>query len=257
MISLDTHTLVESYLDWWGDIGLAAPASDQQVSWLAPPAAPVVSAPPSDAQPAQRMEQPQRPAPQAVAEAAPQKAQKFNALSEFDAWAATPGNLPFAHWSPRPALPFGPADAPIMLIGDFPEEHDCREGRLFSGEQGSLLEAMLKAIDLDLLAQRCAAISLSRPPSPRFDSATLQVLRPLLDHQIALVRPKVLLILGARSAGALTGRAVVPDPDSQPDFNHLTSNITPYITYHPRELIARPQLKRHAWEVLKRLRTQL
>ena len=257
MISLDTHTLVESYLDWWGDIGLSSPASDQQVSWLTPPVTHAAPPPQSDGAPTQRLAQtPQVPVEPTVAPSGG-KAPKFSTLAEFDSWAATPGNLPFAHWSPRPALPHGPADAPIMLIGDFPEEQDCREGRLFSGEQGDLLAAMLKAIDLDVAEQRFTAITLNRPPSPRFDSATLSVLTPLLEQQIALVRPKALLILGARSAGALTGRAVVPDPDGQPDVNHSTSNITPYITYHPRELIARPQLKRHAWEVLKRLRTQL
>ena len=180
----------------------------------------------------------------------------FASLAEFDHWAAA-GTVPFAHWSPRPALPSGPETPDIMVISDYPEIADCMSGQLFSGEQGALVAAMLKAIDLDFSAQRTAAISFTRPPTQRLDPQVFAVLGPLLHQQIALAKPRSILILGTRAAGILTGRPHVPEPDAQPQADLKIGKITPFVTYHPRELIARPQLKRHAWEVLKRLRKEL
>lgn len=253
MISMNTQALVESYLDWWGAAGLTAPARDERISWFAAPIAATRAV--------DRVTPHPIPQQQSVVTAPPKEhgadALNFADIAAFDAWIAQPGNAPFAHWSQRLALPYGPANPDIMLVSDYPEDDDCRAGRLFSGEQGALLQAMLKAIDLDLAGQRCAAISCSRPPSQRFDSASISVLQPVVEQQITLVKPRVLLLLGARSSAVLTGRAVVPAPDDQPDINHQAGTVKTFMTYHPRELLARPQLKRHAWEVLKRMRKYL
>ncbi len=179
-------------------------------------------------------------------------------LAAFDAWLAAAQAKAFRQYSPHPALPSGPEKPQIMLISDFPDESPDVSGLpgqpLFGGEQGRLVAAMLAAIGLDITAQRLASIAMTRPLARRLSATDIAALLPLLHKQIALVQPKSLLLLGSHTSDAMLGRSFIPPAENQPFFNHINPKTAIFAIHHPRMLLERPQLKRHAWEVLKRIK---
>jgi len=97
--------------------------------------------------------------------------------------------------------------ARLLLVGEAPgaEEEAC--GRPFVGRSGRLLEAMLAAADLS--SERdlyIANVIKCRPPGNRKPSrAEIEACRPWLERQIALVRPRLVLLVGATALEALLG----------------------------------------------------
>jgi DNA polymerase len=69
---------------------------------------------------------------------------------------------------------------------------------------------------------------------------------PFLHRQIALVRPKVLLALGATAAEAMLG---VKKPLGDVRLRvHEWNGIPLIVTYHPAALLRNPNWKRPAWD---------
>ncbi|MCB2263115.1 MAG: uracil-DNA glycosylase [Candidatus Thiosymbion ectosymbiont of Robbea hypermnestra] len=153
----------------------------------------------------------------------------------------------------------GNRQADLMIIGEAPGADEDRQGEPFVGRAGQLLNLMLAAIGLQREQVFIANILKCRPPQNR-DPRPEEAFRcsPYLMRQIALVRPRVLLLVGRISAqklletdrpiGKLRGRWFVFGPDETP----LT------VTYHPAYLLRSPDQKAKAWqdliEVARRLR---
>ncbi len=101
----------------------------------------------------------------------------------------------------------GNPNARLLLVGEAPgaEEEAC--GQPFVGRSGRLLEAMLAAAGLD--SERdlyIANVIKCRPPGNRKPSRTeIETCRPWLERQIALVRPQLVLLVGATALEALLG----------------------------------------------------
>ena len=101
----------------------------------------------------------------------------------------------------------GNPNARLLLVGEAPgaEEESC--GQPFVGRSGRLLEAMLAAAGLD--SERdlyIANVIKCRPPGNRKPSRTeIEACRPWLERQIDLVRPQLVLLVGATALEALLG----------------------------------------------------
>ena len=101
----------------------------------------------------------------------------------------------------------GNPNARLLLLGEAPgaEEEAC--GQPFVGRSGRLLEAMLAAAGLD--SERdlyIANVIKCRPPGNRKPSRTeIKACRPWLERQIDLVRPQLVLLVGATALEALLG----------------------------------------------------
>ena len=101
----------------------------------------------------------------------------------------------------------GNPNARLLLVGEAPgaEEEAC--GQPFVGRSGRLLEAMLAAAGLD--SERdlyIANVIKCRPPGNRKPSRTeIEACGPWLERQIALVRPQLVLLVGATALEALLG----------------------------------------------------
>jgi DNA polymerase len=101
----------------------------------------------------------------------------------------------------------GNPNARLLLVGEAPgaEEEAC--GQPFVGRSGRLLEAMLAAAGLD--SERdlyIANVIKCRPPCNRKPSRTeIEACRPWLERQITLVRPQLVLLVGATALEALLG----------------------------------------------------
>ncbi|HDP90503.1 MAG TPA: uracil-DNA glycosylase [Thioalkalivibrio sp.] len=146
----------------------------------------------------------------------------------------------------------GNPDADWLVIGEAPGAEEDRRGEPFVGRAGQLLDAMLAAIALDRQQAYIANILKCRPPNnrdPRPEEAAN--CRPWLDRQIALIHPKLILVVGRIAAQALLGTDA-PLASLRGQVHRLPGTGLPVIvTYHPAYLLRTPKDKRKAWADLK------
>lgn len=191
----------------------------------------------------------------AAAEAAATVADLGRAVAAFDgcALSRTAKNTVFADGNPG---------ADLMLIGEAPGAEEDRQGLPFVGKAGQLLDRMLAAIGRDRTSAYITNVLFWRPPGNRTPSAEeVALCRPFVDRHIALVRPRVLVCVGAISAKSLLGRSAgitrlrgnwytVTVPG-------LAAPIAATAIFHPAFLLRQPGRKREAWRDLLAIRDRL
>jgi DNA polymerase len=109
----------------------------------------------------------------------------------------------------------GPQDAELMLVGEQPGDREDLAGRPFVGPAGRVLDDALAAagIDRDGLYVTNAVKHFKwrargkRRIHDKPNRAEVAACRPWLDGELAAVRPRVLVLLGATAAQALLGPA--------------------------------------------------
>ena len=149
---------------------------------------------------------------------------------------------------------FGVGDirAPWFVVGEAPGADEDRAGEPFVGRAGQLLNSMLRAIGLKREQVFIANVLKCRPPHNRDPQAseTGECL-PYLERQIALVRPKLLLVVGRIAAHNLL-HTTTPLGRLRQQVHHFGASRVPLVvTYHPAYLLRSPADKRKAWEDLK------
>ena len=151
-------------------------------------------------------------------------------------------------------LGVGAKNAPWLLIGEGPGADEDQQGEPFVGPAGKLLDAMLTAIELKRGREvYIANVVKCRPPGNRTPTAEeAQACAPLLDRQIELIQPKLMLALGKIAAVRLTqSEASVASLRGQLHGYTLQSRLIPVVaTYHPAYLLRNPPDKVKAWEDL-------
>ena len=142
----------------------------------------------------------------------------------------------------------GNRNADWLIIGEAPGADEDRQGEPFVGRAGQLLNAMLKAIDLDREQVYIANILKCRPPGnrdPRPEEAASCT--PYLWRQIELIQPRLILALGRVAAQRLlqSGSNLAR---LRGRVHQLEATGTPVIvTYHPAYLLRSPGEKGKAW----------
>ena len=248
--------LAESICDWWSLVGVDALVGDAPAGWLV--------APPANDGAATRAKRPDRAEPeppplpivlqpQNPPEAAEPKAPAVfpEAWNEFQHWLAHDGDVPGSQWDANRVLPVGEAGAPLMLMTAWPEIDDQRDGVLFSGPAGQLLDAMLRAIGISRGECYTASLAVTRPAGGRCDGAEAAELDRLLWHHLRLAKPARLLLIGS---DILRMAAATPLPDARGkllDINQDGVKVEAVAVAHPAMLLARPAQKAAAWDSLK------
>jgi DNA polymerase len=225
-----------SALAWLASAGADVIVEDRPRNWLAAPvarAAPVIQAPPRADAPATTTPRPAPALPADITDLAGLQA----ALSAF----SHPLRQPTA-----PQLLIGATDSRLLVLLDQPDPADAPASHL--------LTRMLAAIGLD--ATSCATGHLlpwSTPAGrpPRDEEIT--AFAPFLARALAIATPRLILAFGDRAANLGThsdgkpGRGIASTRGKW-----LTLNAVPMIaTFHPRQLLAQPELKRLAWADLQ------
>jgi DNA polymerase len=108
----------------------------------------------------------------------------------------------------------GARNAQLMFVGEQPGDQEDRAGKPFVGPAGRLLDEALVAADIDRSTTyvtnavkhfKWQARGKRRiHQKPNWTEIT--ACRPWLDAEIAVVKPRVLVLLGATAAQALLGR---------------------------------------------------
>lgn len=104
--------------------------------------------------------------------------------------------------------PDGNPKARVVLIADAPGRDDDRSGRAFDGAAGALLDRVLAPAGLDRSAMLLTTLVPWRPPGGRPPTeAEVQACLPFVHRLLAIVRPRYLMLVGAASVKALSGRS--------------------------------------------------
>ena len=164
----------------------------------------------------------------------------------------------------RKQIVFGTGDpyAELMFIGEGPGADEDAQGLPFVGRAGQLLNNMIAAMGLKREQVYIANIVKCRPPGNRTpERDECDTCSPFLMRQIQVIRPKVIVALGATAAKNLLG---VNDSMTSMrgrfyDFSPpqtLMDNGEPFacklaVTYHPAFLLRDPRQKKEAWKDLQ------
>ena len=152
----------------------------------------------------------------------------------------------------------GNGRARLMLIGEGPGYEEDRSGLAFVGPAGQLLTKMLKSIGLEREEVYICNIVKCRPPHnrvPEPDEAAACL--PFLRMQFALVRPQVILLLGATAGRYTLGDQFRVTRDRGRFVQKNGIWFMP--TYHPSALLRDETnaKKREAWQDLQAVRDKL
>jgi uracil-DNA glycosylase len=144
----------------------------------------------------------------------------------------------------------GDANAQLMFVGEGPGADEDAQGLPFVGRAGQLLNNMIVAMGLTREQVYIANIVKCRPPQnrkPEPDEAN--TCSPFLERQIEVVRPRVLVALGATAATYLLGmRGSI---GSMRGRIHDYRGIQTVVTYHPAYLLRDPTQKKETWKDLQ------
>ena len=146
--------------------------------------------------------------------------------------------------------------ADLMFIGEGPGHEEDIHGRPFVGPSGELLTRMIHAIGMERSEVYICNIVKCRPPknrNPEADeaSACLNYLRA----QVALVRPKVIVLLGKVACQYTLKEGISVTRDHGTWYERKGIWFLP--TFHPSALLRNPTQKRDAWEDFQKIRPKL
>jgi DNA polymerase len=91
----------------------------------------------------------------------------------------------------------------VVFVGEAPGVEEDRTGLPFVGRSGRELDRAVAKLGLSDEEYGVLNVLKCRPPRNRFDPAAARTCRPYLDRQLALLRPEVIVTLGARALAAL------------------------------------------------------
>lgn len=149
----------------------------------------------------------------------------------------------------------GNIDSPLMFVGEAPGADEDEQGEPFVGKAGQLLTKIIEAMALKRGDVYIANILKCRPDTPgqaygnrKPTPEEMATCIPFLHEQIDLIKPKVLVALGATAVEGLLGKTV--------GITKLRGNWHEYRgiplmpTYHPAYLLRNQAMseKRRVWE---------
>jgi uracil-DNA glycosylase len=149
----------------------------------------------------------------------------------------------------------GSPTARLMFIGEAPGADEDRIGQPFVGRAGQLLTDMItKGMGLSREEVYIANVIKCRPPDNRTPTPEEAAnCSSYLDHQIAIIRPEFLCLLGKTAAVALLNLPPTTTMGPLRKRWHTYKGIKTLVTYHPSYLLRTPAAKKEAWEDLQLL----
>ena len=153
----------------------------------------------------------------------------------------------------------GDENADWLFIGEGPGAEEDARGEPFVGQAGKLLDAMLAAIDLQRGKDVYIANAVKcRPPGNRTpEVAEMAACRPYLQKQIALLKPKLIVLLGKAAMQAVLGEdgTLSSMRGKTLSYRDGATEIPLLVTYHPAYLLRNLPDEARAWEDLCRARS--
>jgi DNA polymerase len=159
--------------------------------------------------------------------------------------------------SSRKNVVFGVGDinSRLMFVGEAPGADEDQEGEPFVGKAGQLLTRIIQTMGLTRNSVYIANILKCRPDTPGQSAGNrkpaaeeMETCIPFLHEQIDLIRPKVIVALGATAVEGLLGKTTGITRLRGHWQTYRSIPLMP--TYHPAYLLRNQALseKRRVWE---------
>ncbi len=162
------------------------------------------------------------------------------------------------HKQGRKQIVFGVGNpkAELMFIGEAPGADEDAQGEPFVGRAGQLLNNMIKAMGLRREEVYIANIIKCRPPGNRTpERDECETCSPFLMRQIATIKPKAIVALGAVAAKTLLAINAPMMELRGHWYDFRDTKLA--VTYHPAFLLRDPRQKKEAWKDLQMVMKEL
>ena len=147
----------------------------------------------------------------------------------------------------------GNFNADLMFVGEAPGADEDASGLPFVGRAGQLLTKIIEGIGMKREDVLIGNINRCRPPANRQPTLPeAHTCRPFLMREIAVVRPKIIVVMGNTAMKNLL--------DTKEGITKLRGEFQDYFgvkvmpTFHPAYLLRDPRKKREVWEDMKKVR---
>lgn len=145
----------------------------------------------------------------------------------------------------------GPGQAEVLFVGEQPGDQEDRAGHPFVGPAGRLLDAALQDVGIDRsrvyvtnvvkhfkFVERGKRRIHSKP-----NTREIRACRPWLERELSVVKPRVLVCLGATAAQALLGTSFRVTQQHGKAIE--ATGLAPYVvaTVHPASILRAPDTK--------------
>ncbi|MDX2095871.1 MAG: uracil-DNA glycosylase family protein [Alphaproteobacteria bacterium] len=157
----------------------------------------------------------------------------------------------------------GVAASRVMFIGEAPGAEEDRNGVPFCGPSGQLLDRMLGFIGLTRTENFYITNALFwRPPGNRQPSKEeLAICRPFVEKHIALINPRLLVLVGGTATSAILGdtRGITRLRGQVFTYrnDYMPAEVPVHVLYHPSYLLRQPLAKKQAWADILKLKMAL
>ncbi|MGI8468213.1 MAG: uracil-DNA glycosylase [Pyrinomonadaceae bacterium] len=150
----------------------------------------------------------------------------------------------------------GNINADLIFVGEAPGANEDASGRPFVGRAGQLLDKIIEAIGLKREDVFIGNINRCRPPGNRTPTLPeARTCKPFLLREIAVVRPKIVVVLGNTACQNLLETKVGITKIRGEFQDYFGIKVMP--TFHPAYLLRDPTKKREVWEDMKKVRDEL
>jgi len=180
---------------------------------------------------------------------------RFSALAELEQKVRSCKACPLHRTRRKYVFGEGNPYAELMFVGEAPGETEDRTGRPFVGKAGELLTRIIKAMGYSRDQVYIANILKCRPPGNRTPTKEEQnACFPFLAKQIDIIKPKVIVALGAVAASRLLSTSE-PLTRLRGRWGYY-KEIPVMPTFHPSYILQRgesKEIKKLVWQDMKKV----
>ena len=158
----------------------------------------------------------------------------------------------------------GNPNARIVFVGEAPGADEDSQGRPFVGRSGKLLEKIINAMGLERSEVFICNIVKCRPPDNRDPKPDeIEKCTPFLHRQLDLIKPEVIIALGAHAAKTLLKTKTAIGQMRGKFHDYYTSDSSEPIklmpTYHPAYLLRNYSRdnRMRVWDDMKKVLIEL
>ncbi|MDF3047767.1 MAG: hypothetical protein K0R73_885 [Candidatus Midichloriaceae bacterium] len=146
----------------------------------------------------------------------------------------------------------GVASAEIMFVGEAPGANEDARGIPFCGQSGKLLDNIVRSIGLSRSDVYITNTVFWRPPANRRPTpAEIKICRPFVEKHIALVKPKIIVLVGSTAVESLLTEQINMHQLRNEFYNYtneyLDSPIKTAVIFHPSYLLRQQTKKKLMW----------
>lgn len=177
-------------------------------------------------------------------------------LQQLEQVAATCNRCGLHAGRTNPVFARGNPGAELMFVGEGPGADEDAQGLPFVGKAGQLLDKMIEAMGYRPEDVYIANIVKCRPPNNRKpEPSEMAACIGYLHEQIALIRPRAIVALGATACEGLLGVSGITR--LRGTWRLYRGEIPVMPTFHPAYLLRTPEAKREVWSDLQQVMQRL